>query len=123
MKIKKIICLGLLAMISQSVWAANATAGKLDVNGLCDLVARLQEVFNILRTLAFIGAGFMLAKYAWEAISKGKIGGKDDFVEGTKAVGIPMLVGFVLLCSIGVLLSVLGSVSGMQMLGCITTGW
>lgn len=121
MKLKKMMVVVLMALMSVRAWAADDVLSRND--GLCDLIQEMQSVFGILRTLAFVGAGFMLAKYAWDAISKGKIGGKDDIIEGTKAVGIPMLIGIILLCSIGTLLGVLGSVSGAEMLGCVKKGW
>ena len=123
MKLKKMMVVVLMVLMSVRAWAAKADAAMSDNDGLCDLIREMQGVFGILRTLAFVGAGFMLAKYAWDAISKGKIGGKDDIIEGTKAVGIPMLIGIILLCSIGTLLGVLGSVSGAEMLGCVKEGW
>ena len=75
-------------------------------SGLCNLITKLKGVFGTLRTLAFVGAGFILAKYAWEAITSGKINQK-DMVEGVKSVGVPMIIGFVLLFSIGIVLSAL----------------
>ena len=84
-------------------------------NGLCDLITKLKGVFGTLRTLAFVGAGFILAKYAWEAITSGKINQKDNMVEGVKSVGVPMIIGFTLLFSIGVVLSAL--LSG-RLVGC-----
>lgn len=91
-------------------------------NGMCDLIRQLQSVFKILRTFAFVGAGFILAKYGWEAITSGKVGGKDNIADGLKAVGVPMIVGFALLFSIGL---VLGFLSNGQNLGCpeIVMGW
>lgn len=91
-------------------------------NAMCDLVVQLQSVFKILRTFAFVGAGFILAKYGWEAITSGKLGGKDNIADGLKAVGVPMIVGFALLFSIGI---VLGFLSNGANLGCpaITQGW
>lgn len=89
---------------------------------MCKLISQLQGVFGVLRTFAFVGAGFILAKYGWEAISSGKLGGKDNIAEGLKAVGVPMIVGFALLFSIGV---VLGFLMNGENLGCpaLTTGW
>ncbi|MBD5389334.1 hypothetical protein HDR63_03725 [bacterium] len=75
-------------------------------DGLCALIAQMQGVFQTLRILAFVGAGFVLAKSAWEFISTGKLNGKEG-VEGLKTVGVPMLIGFALLFSIGVILSML----------------
>ena len=77
-------------------------------NSLCDLIVKMYDIFKILRVLAFLGAAFILAKYAWDAISTGKIGDK-AILEGSKNVGISMLVGFILLFSIGVILSALMS--------------
>lgn len=89
-------------MMSSPTFAAIGTD-----SGLCDLITKLKSVFGTLRTLAFVGAGFILAKYAWEAITTGKINSKDNMVEGVKTVGVPMIIGFVLLFSIGIVLSAL----------------
>lgn len=93
---------------------------------MCDLIVKMQDVFKILRTLAFVGAAFIMAKYAWEAISKGKIGNKDSLVEGVKETGIAMLVGFILLFAVGVVLQMFSGVSGAKLFGCeeeIFRGW
>lgn len=71
---------------------------------MCELIEKLQETFKLLRILAFLGAGFILAKYGWEAISSGKIGGK-DLIEGVKTSGIAMIVGFALLFMVGVVIT------------------
>lgn len=91
-------------------------------SGLCDMIARFQEVFKLLRTLAFVGAGFILAKYGWDAITSGKIAGKESVTEGLKSIGVPMIIGFALLFSIGILL---GFLSNGENFGCqnLTTGW
>lgn len=88
---------------------------------MCDLIKELQSVFKTLRFLAFLGAGFILAKYGWEAISSGKINGK-ELIEGVKTSGISMMVGFALLFMIGVLISILlnGRATGCAEL---ITGW
>lgn len=92
-----------VAVFMMSVPAFSATGTD---SGLCNLITELKGVFGTLRTLAFVGAGFILAKYAWEAITSGKINQK-DMVEGIKSVGVPMIIGFVLLFSIGIVLSAL----------------
>ncbi len=102
-----------------------ASAG-IGTSGICDLIAELQGIFAILRTLAFIGAGFILASKAWSLISSGKLGDKDFNVEGIKSVGVPMLIGFILLFSIGVILQIFSSVTGAELLGCseqVFQGW
>ena len=85
---------------------------------ICGLVKELKGVFELLRTLAFIGAAFYIAGWAWEFISKGEA--KPDDI---KKKGIGLLVGFILLFSIGVLLQVLVSTSGGQILGCIPSAF
>ena len=83
-------------------------------NAICRLVDELKGVFELLRTLAFIGAAFYIASWAWGFISSGKAEIKD-----IKEKGIGLLVGFILLFSVGVLLSVLVSATGGKMLGCL----
>lgn len=70
-------------------------------NGLCNLITQLGGLLKTLRTLAFIGAGFLIAQWAWEFISKPGDVKLDKF----KEKGVGMLVGFVLLFSIGAVLS------------------
>ncbi len=89
-------------------------------NGLCDLIQQMYGVFTTLRTLAFVGAAFVIAGWAWGYISKGEVK-KDDL----KDKGTGMLVGFVMLFGIGVVLSFFLSESTMQSIGCqdIILGW
>ena len=97
-----------------------------NIDGLCGLIAEMQGIFKILRTLAFAGAGFILAKYAWEAISTGKLNGEAELIKGVQKTGIPMLVGLILLFMIGTILQVLSSASGASVLGCsdeLFQGW
>lgn len=97
-----------------------------DTDGLCKLIVEMQDIFKILRTLAFVGVGFMLAKYAWEAISTGKLNGEAELVKGVQKTGIPMLVGLIMLFMIGTILQVLSSASGAELVGCSTElfqGW
>ena len=97
-----------------------------DISGMCELIAEMQDIFKLIRTLAFVGAGFLLAKYAWEAISTGKLNGEADLVKGAQKTGIPMLVGLILLFAIGTILQVLSSATGAELMGCNTEifqGW
>lgn len=73
-------------------------------NGLCNLVKELGGLLGMLRTLAFIGAGFTIAGWAWGFISSGKVELKD-----VQTKGIGLLVGFVLLFGVGMVLSFLMS--------------
>ena len=73
-------------------------------NGLCNLVKELGGLLGMLRTLAFIGAGFTIAGWAWDYISKGKVELKD-----VQTKGIGLVVGFVLLFGVGMVVSFLMS--------------
>ena len=90
-----------------------AFAEQLDAKAYCDLFTKLHNVFNLLRILAFIGAAFYIAGWAWKYISGGEA--KPDDI---KKQGIALLVGFSLLFMIGVLLSFVLSASGMELIGC-----
>lgn len=86
-------------------------------NGLCALIEQMHDVFVTLRTLAFVGAAFVIAGWAWGYISKGEVK-KDDL----KDKGTGMLVGFVMLFGIGVVLSFFLSESTMESFGCSIIG-
>ena len=88
---------------------------------MCELIGKMQGVFKILRILAFVGAGFYMAGWAWDYISKG-----EAKLDDVKKKGIGMLVGFTLLFAIGVVLSfLLSAAQPGGTLDCpeITTGW
>ena len=114
-KIMNKINFALIAMMA-SVPAFAAPAS----NGMCEALVRLHGVFNILRTMAFIGAAFYIAGWAWEFISAGKV----DMAK-VKERGIGLLVGFSLLFMIGLLLSFIMSASGANAIGCpeVIKGW
>ena len=99
------------AMVSGPALAANDA-------GVCALIVQMQSVFRILRTLAFVGAAFVVAGWAWGYISSGKVELKD--VQGK---GIGMLVGFILLAGIGVVLTAVTSTAGLEVMGCVKSGW
>lgn len=92
--------------------AAPAAAGVSN-NGLCVLISQMYGVFKILRTLAFVGAAFIIADWAWGYISKGEVKLDDLQKKGTG-----MLVGFVLLVGIGMVLSFFMSSAGLNSIGC-----
>ena len=101
---KKSLFFSLVAVFA-GMGAANAATGD-----VCTLIASMQGVFRILRTLAFVGAGFMIAGWAWGYISSGKIGDKGAMDE-LKGKGTALLVGFTLLFGIGIVLQFLGPIS------------
>jgi len=82
-------------------------------NGICDLLKSLQSVFDVLRIMAFIGAAFYIAGWAWGYISSGKAEVKD-----VKDKGIGLLIGFSALLLVGIVLSFIMSASGLKILGC-----
>ena len=87
--------------------------------GICELMNKMHDVFATLRTLAFVGAAFVIAGWAWGYISKGEVKMDDLQKKGTG-----MLVGFVLLFGIGAVLSFFMSQSGMGALGCpVLVNW
>lgn len=98
---KKIMTKANFAIVGLMASMAPAMAAD---NGLCNLVKELGNLLGMLRTLAFIGAGFTIAGWAWGFISKGKVELKD-----VQEKGIGLLVGFVLLFGIGMVLSFLMS--------------
>ena len=90
---------GLIASVAPAM-AAN--------EGLCNLITQLGGLLKTLRTLAFIGAGFYIAAWAWDFIAK-----PDDVkIETFKKKGVGLLVGFVLLFSFGAVLGFLISAAG-----------
>lgn len=105
---------GIMASASAFAAKASATGKAVQIdNGMCDLLQRLQGVFNILRIMAFIGAAFYIAGWAWEFISKG-----EAKLDDVKKKGIGLLIGFSLLFLVGIVLSFVMSASGLNIIGC-----
>lgn len=82
-------------------------------DGVCKLITGLEPIINTLRTLAFIGAAFVLMDWAWGFIKGGEV--KRDDLEKK---GLGMLVGFFLLFAVGLVLQFVGSNSGAEFFGC-----
>ena len=97
--------------------SGDGSAGGINGEAICTLVKQLAEVFKMLRVFAFIGAAFMIAGWAWGYISSGKVGDKDAMGE-LKSKGTALLVGFILLFSVGLILQFLLSASGGRTFGC-----
>lgn len=112
--LKKVGFAGLVIMAGASMPAlAAAAAGGVSEAGLCGLIQQMYGVFKILRTLAFVGAAFIIAGWAWGYISSGKVE-----MEDLRKKGTGMLVGFVLLFGIGVVLQFFMSSTGLGWIGC-----
>lgn len=91
-----------------AIFAGIGVASAAGANGdPCVLIASMQGVFRTLRTLAFVGAGFMIAGWAWGYITKG-----EAKMDDLKAKGTGLLVGFALLFGIGMVLQFLPGISG-----------
>lgn len=96
-------------MASVPAFAENITVDT----DMCGLITRLHGVFNTLRILAFVGAAFYIAGWAWSYISGGDA--KTDDIEKK---GKALVIGFSLLFLIGVVLSFVMSSAGMNLMGC-----
>ncbi|MDR2685933.1 MAG: hypothetical protein LBB23_04140 [Rickettsiales bacterium] len=115
MKLKSGIKLMSLAAIIAGLFIFNAdAAGAADIKW-GTLCGEMANIFKLLRNLAFIGAAFIIANWAWGFISTGKVDFTGD--DGLRGKFLALLVGFALLSGVGILLSVLpGAV-------CTGTNW
>jgi len=103
-----------MVMTSEVVAFAKTKRDPIKVEkGVCELITNLHDVFNILRILAFIGAAFYIASWAWGYIKAG-----EAKMDDVKKQGISLLVGFSALFLIGVALTFVMSAAGMDLLGC-----
>lgn len=93
---------------------ANLPAFAAENKAACELIKSLKPVIQTLRTLAFIGAAFILMDWAWGWIQKGEVK-KDDL----KDKGIGMFVGFFVLFGVGLVLQFVGSKAGQEYFGCV----
>ena len=119
---KQMKMIGFAAMMA-FLTVANASAAPQLIDGVsvCGLIEEFIGVFKLLRTLAWLGAGFIIAGWAWGYISK-----PDDIkMDDVKKKGVSLLVGFVLLFSIGTFLTIITSAAGLNGMGCdiLATGW
>ena len=76
--IKSIFMAGIITLAAFDTASAASNA--------CSLIIQLKSVFVTLRTLAFIGAAFIIASCAWDFIKGG--GEKDDVMDTLKKKGI-----------------------------------
>ena len=58
---------------------ANVPAFAEENKAVCDLINNLKPIINVLRTLACVGAAFVLMDWAWGYIKSGDVK-KDDFI-------------------------------------------
>jgi len=95
---------------------ANPAFAAVNDKAICRLLNDLHGVFSMLRTFCFIGAAFIIAGWAWGFISKGV--DKGGALEDLKNKGTGLLIGFILLFSIGLILQFLVSASGARTFDC-----
>ena len=116
---KKVMNKFSFAAVALIASASSAFAAKADYSGLCNLIKELGGLLVTLRIMAFIGAGFIIAKWAWEFISAGKVE-----LSKVQEKGIGLLVGFVLLFAIGAVLTFLMGAAGEGgSLGCASSAF
>jgi hypothetical protein len=97
---KKILQKISVATIILMATVGNSWAPESDVAGdACQLIEGLSGVFKTLQILAFIGAAFSIAGWAWGFISKG-----EAKMEDVKKNGIGLLVGFALLFGVAIII-------------------
>lgn len=93
---------------------------------MCDLIKQLQSVFKFIRTMAFVGAAFFIAGWAWSFIVNAGDKDKGGSIEDLRKKSISLIIGFALLFMIGLVLSFIMSTPGLNAIGCkeiLTTGW
>ena len=108
---KKVINKINFAIIAAMV--ANPAFAAVNEKAICVFLRDLRGVFNMLRTFAFIGAAFLIAGWAWGYISKG-----EAKMDDLKNKGTGLLIGFILLFSVGLVLQFLVSASGARTFDC-----
>ncbi|MDR1696856.1 MAG: hypothetical protein LBR41_01380 [Rickettsiales bacterium] len=116
-KLLKNLGIGAL-VVGVSTVAAYAADGEISSKAVCELITPLQSVFKVLRTLSFIGAAFMVAGWAWGFISKGEAK-TEDLVKNGKA----LIIGSVLLVSVGAILQFAVSLGSGETCTGLTAGW
>jgi len=101
MKFMKNIFLSALMVIIGvgSVEASSAIIGATQQPQVCQLIDSLRGVFVVLRTLCFAGAAFVLMGWAWGFIS----GTTEVKLDEAKKKGVGMVIGFILLFTVGLI--------------------
>lgn len=102
-------------LIATTFIMANLPAFAAQDKAACDLIKELKPIIHTLRTLAFIGAAFILMDIAWTWIKKPEDVGKDKI----KDIGVGLLAGFFLLFAVGFILQFIGSNAGSDYFGCV----
>ena len=104
MKKVGVILLSMLVVVPVLASESSGGFGGVMDETVCKLLLEFGSVFRILRTLAFVGAGFTIAGWAWGWISAGK---GPDVTKDLKEKGLGLLIGFGVLFGLGVLINIL----------------
>lgn len=96
--------MGFATLMVMATFGSSMAANNQD---LCELIKNLGGVFRTLRTLAFVGAAFLIAAWAW-----GYIAGGEAKLDDVKKKGVALLVGFGLLFLVGVAVSAILAAAG-----------
>lgn len=102
MKKVGVILLSMLVVVPVLASESSDGFGGIMSDAVCDLLVQFGAVFRILRTLAFVGAGFTIAGWAWGWISAGKGPETKDI----KEKGLGLLIGFAVLFGLAVLIDI-----------------
>ena len=87
---------------------------------VCALAVEFGNIFSLLRTLTFVAAGFTIATWAWGWISKPA----DLKFDDVQKKGLGMLIGFIILFSLGAIISAFMAMTGEGgPFGCINKIW
>ena len=113
MKLLNIFGLAGMFALFVSAGFAQVPGPLVDFGGLCTLIEQFGNVFRMLRTLAFAGAAFVVAGWAWGYISGDS--SKVKWLDEGKSKGLGMLIGFGLLASVGLLLTLLPGAAGCNL--------
>jgi len=87
----------------------------IQTGSVCELINGLSQVFFVLRSLCFAGAAFVLMSWAWGYIAPGK-DAKGPGIEEMKSKGLGMVVGFILLFSVGLITMFMPDITGCGVL-------
>jgi len=117
MKLFKTLAFAGLAVL---LGATAAYAAPPAIGNACVLISSLQGIFRTIRNLAFVGAAFILAGWAWQFITQGWGIEKKTDLTAAKDKGAGMLIGFALLFGIGIIMQFLPAMSDCRE---IITGW
>ena len=101
----------IVSLMASGASAMAATTSGVNTSAMnqaiCDLMQQFGGIFSTLRLLAFVGAAFIIANWAWGYISKPA----DLKLDDVKTKGLGMLIGFIMLFAVGGIISIFMSMA------------